>query len=171
MGEAKRKKESGVLRNGGPVEDFRVPPGKLAITITIGDEPPSTVMFDSDRVAEIAARTQQEFSAAPYYSIVRGIIQVFTAQMRDGGDLSGAAFGFLWTALYHPMHGEQLRAGVSRKLRQTGRAHITWRATDAGLMIAMADQFVDIPVDALAARAPAGFTAVVLQPDDEPKPN
>lgn len=167
MGEAKRRKLSGSHPSGGPVEDFRVPGGKVAITVDVQGEDPSTVMFDADKIADMMKGVEQVIGRSSYYPMVRGLAAEFAACKRKGADITGVGIGILWSALYHPRSGKEMREGVSRDLREKGRAHITWQVTDDGLAMSLADQFVDM--GNLVAAAPGPFT--VSQIHDDTKPN
>lgn len=153
MGEAKRRKQRGVYPDGGPLELFRVPDGKLGITIEVDDEAPSTMLFDADKVADLMVEVERVSRSHDYYRLVRGLAAIFIEDRRKSADLSGIAIGILWTALYHPRAGRNMRAQVARALRDKGKAHLSWRySSKSGLALAIADQAV--PLGNLLARAP-----------------
>lgn len=171
MGEAKRRKQLGVYPDGGPVELFRVPDGKLGITIEVDDEAPSTMLFDADKVADLMVDVDRVSKTYDYYALVRGLAPTFIDDRRQGADLSGIAIGILWTALYHPRAGRNMRTQVARALRDKGKAHLSWRySSKFGLALAIADQAV--PLDNLLAHAPRDrqfmYEAAATL---EPKPN
>ena len=172
MGEAKRRKATNEYP-AGPVENFRVAGGKLAITVEVGTGPPSTVIFDADRIGDLtsALRLVNDGEDAPAYRrLVAGIGQEFLRARQNGEDLTTAGVGVLWSAFYHPDIGLKMRMAVSRALRDTGKAHITWRLSDKGLGMALADRFADL--DHLLAIAPRNqTTAFVRRPEDDRKPH
>jgi len=159
MGQAKRRKLAGTYPSGGPVERFRVPAGKLAITVDVQGTAPSTVLFDSDKVADIVAAIDR-VPRPEYPALVRGLADEFVKGRRNGADFSGIGIGILWTALYHPQHGATVRTQVSRQLRDTGKAHITWSFSKDGLAIALADQFVDL--DGVLASTPKDRSIAIV---------
>jgi hypothetical protein len=168
MGEARRRKT--VSRPGAPVEDFRVPDGKFAITVEVDGADPSTVIFDADMVGDLASEMARLKNAPPYHQAVAGIGKEFLKARRDGGDLTGIGVGILWSALYHPKHGERMRVTVSRSLRDQGKVHVTWSLSAKGLGLAVADQFVDM--DRMFDDAPRDHSVFYeRQADDDQKPN
>jgi hypothetical protein len=173
MGDAARRKREGTYpdatdpiaaarrfwcgRNQVPVEDFRVPDGLLAITFDVAGAAPTTCMIDPSRLVEAlegaAAVIQQT-----YYQTVRGTAYGLLQAKRQGDDetLPGIGLMGVWTAFNHPKSGDAFRRGVSRRLRETGKAHITWRFGPAGLAMAMGDAFVDLEAligDGVAGRS------------------
>jgi hypothetical protein len=145
MGEAKRRKKAGPYPNGGRIEDFRVPAGKLAITVDIDDTAPSTVLFDATKIAEILNEAARHFAGDDYYKIVRMSMRAFLKIRRQKGDLTGVGIAILWSVFHHPTTGADTRQIVSRRLREGGKVHITWKFSSTyGLGITVADQFVDL---------------------------
>jgi hypothetical protein len=171
MGEAKRRQQAGTSwQNAGPVEDFRVPTGKLAITIEVREENPSTLMFDASNVADLMHAIEQMPDRPAYGTLVRCLAAEFVKNRHSNTDVSGTGIGILWTALHHPQHGLAMRQAVSRDLRDKGKAHIIWHLTHKGLAIALAAQFVDL--DTILAATPANQTVLVGRlPDADPVKN
>jgi hypothetical protein len=91
--------------------------GKLAITIKVGDESPSTVMIDADMVADIVRTIDQTAGRPPYDEVVQGLAATFVRCKQDGTDLRSVRLGAIWTAFYHPELGAAMREAVSRELR------------------------------------------------------
>jgi hypothetical protein len=167
MGEAKRRK-----RAAGPsVQNFRVPRGKLAITIKVGDEGASTVMIDADMVADIVRTIDQTAGRPPYDEVVHGLAATFVKCKQDGTDLRSVGLGAIWTAFYHPELGAAMREAVSRELRDQGKAHIIWRLSKGGFVFALADKFADL--DAVLAEAPKDIPSTIgrTRSEGDPKPN
>jgi hypothetical protein len=169
MGEARRRKRAAGAD--APVQSFRVPRGKLAITIKVGDENPCTVMFDADIVADVVRTIDQTAGRPPYDEVVHGLADQFVRCKRAGTDFRSVGAGAIWTALYHPELGTAMREAVSRELRDKGKAHIVWRLSEKGFAFALVDKFVDL--DAALAEAPRDTPVVVgrIRRDDDSKPN
>jgi hypothetical protein len=66
-------------------------------------------------------------------------------------------------AFNHPESGEHMRKAVSEKLRQEGKAHISWHFGSDGLATALAEQFVDL--EKLAALAPRDRVTTIVASD------
>jgi hypothetical protein len=147
VGEARRQ-----TRMSGPVEEFRVSDGKLAITVDVQGDAPSTLIFDADKIADLAAAVERLGDKPPYHALVRHLGRSFVARRRNGQDMTDLGGGILWTALYHPQHGSNMRIAVSRALRDMGKAHITWSLSDKGFGLALGATFLDF--DNILAVAP-----------------
>jgi len=166
MGEAKRRRIAGTYPEAGPVEDYRVPNRKFGITIDVaGAEHPVTILFPTCKLTDL---TQQAHHLCPpeiaFASLVRALAEEFITTLRAGKSLDGIGIGMAMTALYHPQHGDKMRAVVSRSLRQTGRAHLTWAFNPQhGLAIAVADHFVEL-ADTLAKMPPDAPPLAVVGP-------
>ena len=143
----------------GPAESFLVPRGKVAITIKVQDENPTTVMFGADTVADIVQTIEQTAGRPPYNDVVRGLAAAFVRCKRSGADLTSVGAGVLWTALHHPQIGSAMREAVSRELRDNGKAHITWRLSEKGFALALADKFLNL--DAALSEAPRDTPVIV----------
>jgi len=167
MGEAKGRKRAGTYPQGGPVESFRVPNGKVGITIDVGDEPPSTIMLDTDKLVLLLDAPVQ---TPDFYKLAPNISHGFAKAKREGNQQQMEALGLaiMRSAFEHPKFGKHTRSSVSSELRKTGKAHITWRS-HSGLAIAVASQFVplDRPLDRAKEAAPPGAFAIVAI-NDEP---
>jgi len=155
---------------GGPAESFRVPRGKVAVTIKVQDESPTTVMFDADIVADIVRIIEQTTGRPPYDDAVRGLAAAFVNCKRTGADLTSVGAGVMWTAFHHPQVGAAMREAVSREMHDKGKAHLTWRLSEKGFALALADTFINL--DAALSEAPRGTPVVVdRRTDDGSKPN
>jgi hypothetical protein len=170
MGEAKRRRQTGTTYDAGPVEQFRVPDGKLGITISVDDKAPSTVLFDADKITDMMAEAGRHLAGQDYYKTLRCAPAAFLDTRQRHGDLTGVGILILWTALYHPRSGADMRAKVSRALREKNSAHLTWKFSRThGLAIALASQFLDL--DNIIAKAPRDQQVMVTFPQTpEPKP-
>jgi hypothetical protein len=163
------RRERGTVA-GGSAESFQVPRGKVAITIKVQDENPTTVMFDADTIADIVRTIEQTAGRPPYDDVVRGLAAAFVSCKRTGADLTSVGAGVMWTALHHPQIGVAMREAVSRELRDEGKAHITWRLSEKGFALALADKFINL--DVALSEAPRDTPVVVdCRSDDGFKPN
>ncbi len=187
MGEAARRKRAGTYpdpndpiaaarrfwcgRSQMPVEDFRVPHGLLAITFDVAGAAPTTSMIDPARLVEAMDRATVAAMRQPYDQIVRGtayaLLLLQAKKQGDDNTLQGIGLMGVWPAFNHPMFGDTFRRGVSRRLRETGKAHITWRFGPAGLAMAIADAFVDLePAQAIAPDNMRVFVEEVRDDED-----
>src|SRR3954466_7948699 len=106
MGQAKRRRKAaagsgeaappsmGQFIQSGPVEEFRVPTGMLAITTEIDDHPPSTFMIEAAKVGDIAAKLKElHRHRMPRYGAVVDYIakEVVKARQRGGPSPDNAA--------------------------------------------------------------------------------
>jgi hypothetical protein len=163
-----RRKHGSVA--GGPAKSFRVPRGKVAITIKVHDENSTTVMFDADAVADIVRIIDQTAGRPPYDDVVHGLAAAFVSCKRTGADLTSIGAGVMWTAFHHPQIGAGMWDAVSREVRYKGKAHITWRLSEKGFALALADTFIDLDA-ALSEARPDTLEVVDRRPDDGFKPN
>src|SRR4051812_31810241 len=113
MGAAKRRKRAGAYPEGGPVKEFRVPRGKLAITVDVPGTDPSTILFDTDKIAAVVEAVERQPGRPSYRDLVMALAKEFAACKRRGGDLAGIGVGILWSVLNHPQSGSAMRASVS----------------------------------------------------------
>jgi hypothetical protein len=144
-----------------PAAEFVVPAGLVAITIDAEGCDPSTVMFDTTQVTDIAeACTRLGAGQVNYYGLVRMLARDFVRARKGGNDarLNDIGIGILWTALNHPAAGERMRRAVSTALRRDGKAHITWYFGRHGLGLGLAEGFVDM--DQLGEHAPKDAVVV-----------
>jgi hypothetical protein len=172
MGGAKRRRKAGSpplhYLQGGLVEDFRVPDGKLALTIELMDHAPVTIGIDADQIADILAEMTAMLgdTKLDYHDLVQGFAKEFIKRRTDGG----AVFGILWTALYHPKGGEKFREMVSRQIANKGKAHITYRLSPKGLAIALAYQCADVDEE-LNTASQLGVQIMAVDDDDDRTPS
>lgn len=167
MGEARRRRMA--AENGGPVEEFRVPDGDVALTWDVEGFAPTTWLVPAANTATLIEEVHRQVAGMGYYSVVRGILRSFRA-MRDAKDVTGlAGLGCmtLWSVFHHPSGGDSMRRRVSELLRQTNSAHITWNYTTAGLMISVSERFRDLDQVAAAARR-ANLSAPLIVHAGEP---
>ena len=161
MGEAKRRKIFGL-------EDFRVPNGRVALTVDIQDIAPLTFVFVAEDITE--AMEHIERGRPDYYTVARGLVAMLRRPQSDDLPLKKIGLMVLWTALYHPQVGPGMRRMVSLVLRERNSAHLTWTVTERGLSIAVAEKFVDL--DKLLAGAPQDrIIAIGRRTWNDEKPN
>ena len=178
MGEAKRRKAAGQYPAGqypaGPVTEFRVARGQVGLSIDVeGSAYPVTLTVEAGQLIDILGRFDR-MPRTRYHSLVRGLAREFVAGLASGDDVRGISLAMLWTALNHPDHGAAMRSAVSRSLRETGKAHLTWRyASDTGFAVALADGFVELDEPLRAAAAiPEPLSLVISRCQaDEPLAN
>lgn len=148
MGEARRRRLAGQS----PVESYRVPPGRFAITIDIAGHNPSTVSLEAEKITELMRRAHALWpKTMSFPTLVNGLAERFA----DDPDNAGAAIGIATTALYHPQQGAAIRQAVSQALAVNGKAHLTWNYNPRhGLAMAVGEHFVDLDKPLAAATEP-----------------
>ena len=186
MGEAKRRKMAGTYpnldeplekvrrfwcgRGPTPIEDFVAPIGTVAITFDIVGVDPWTAILDAAKVVEAVEQFQRVMPDIAYRPFIRSMAVELAKAKRLGDDKILETSGIMgaWSAFYHPDVGQQMRDAVSKVLRQTNKAHITWRYSPTdGLAMALSDKFVEL--DEIAAQAPRdSVTTIGSLGEDEP---
>lgn len=149
MGEAKRRKTKGLYPIIGKPEEFVAPNGTVSITIdVVGAPSQSTVMFDAIKIADVDREIRALMPPGLRYgSIVNWCAENFIGARRrnDDGPLVAIGLGILWTALNHPQLGDNNRRAISERLREDGKAHITWFYDPSkGLAMAVCESFVNL---------------------------
>src|SRR4051794_2874385 len=83
--------------------------------------------------------------AVPYETALRILVQQFRRARwsRSSMALSGVGLLGWWIVHNHPRFGHVMRLKVSDALRRDNRAHYTIHVGRDGLLLALADQFVD----------------------------
>jgi hypothetical protein len=167
MGEAKRRKLAGTYPT--PVEEFVAPGGTVAITFDVAGVEPWTSVLDATKIVEAVERFRKIVGDTPYRPFIRSM-GVELAKAKRSGDneiLESSGIMGAWSAFYHPDSGQQMRETISTMLRQTGKAHITWRYSPTnGLAMALSEKFVDL--DDIAANAPRGSVTTFIASQNEP---
>jgi hypothetical protein len=175
MGEARRRRAAGIPPRQAEetrAEDFRVPAGRLALTLDIEGVNPSTCIMDPAAVPAVLELVDREMTRLriPYGSAVAGLAAEFRSARRQGDDGAMAGIGpaCLWLAFNHPQTGALMRERVSDALRREGKAHLTLTVAGERLCLALGPQFVDavplmeaMPADCVVVapeRAPCGTT-------------
>lgn len=174
MGQAKRRKLSMSWIPSQPVEAFRVHNGKIGITIKVDTADPMSVMFDADKVPAMLAKIDRMPLRPAYYTMVEGLGHGFLKFKRgelSEEDLIGIGHGILYTAMYHPKIGQQMRNAVSRQLLEDGKAHISWTLSKAGLILSLGKQYLDLGEAGEKLLREASEPYAYLAPDPDIKPN
>jgi hypothetical protein len=139
------------------VEDWRVPDGHIGITVDVAGSPPTSLALEAGALVDLMERCNPVCQPIGYESVSRMISSEFPKVRGGVDDETCKTFGImaLWVSLYHPMHGHLMRSRVSDYLRDTGKAHISWRVGPSGLAMSLGDKFADLG-DALDEYAAAG---------------
>lgn len=127
--------------------DFRVPPGKVGITIDIKGSELSTMVFDAKEVGDMTAYLNSWSSPPDFYQFVRQLAEGFAEAQRCGcdADRTSIAMGMMWTMLHHPVKGAWWRSKLSDALYHDGKAHITWYFDPKlGLGIALGPKIINL---------------------------
>jgi hypothetical protein len=154
-----------------PVEDFVVPGGTVAVTFDVAGVEPWSSIIDATKVVEAVERFQKIVGDKPYRPFIRDMGREMAKAKRNNDTETLESSGIMgaWSAFYHPEGGQQMREAVSTMLRQTGKAHITWRYSPTnGLALALSEKFVDL--EEIAAQAPPDGVVTYNAADDEPPP-
>jgi hypothetical protein len=108
MGEAEERKQAGTYPTGGPVHRFRVPNGKVAITVDVNNAPPSTAFVGADRLTSLI---NERLQLLPYEMLMLHISSEFVKTKREGKreECECMCLWILWAALNHPELGTQIR--------------------------------------------------------------
>ncbi len=168
MGEARRRKLADPMaaarqlasRSPGPVERFRVPAGCIALTLDVEGVHPSTCIMDPAELPAALERVEPALRPVPYATAVRGVAAEFRSARKTGRDksLTGIGLAGMWLAFHHPEAGATMRERVSDALRREGKAHVTMAVRAAGLVLALAPQFVE--TEGLAEALPDNASVV-----------
>jgi len=158
MGEAKRRKLAGTYPscNCSQVEKFRAPKGTIAITIDVKGIAPATAVIDASAAVNMLEKITSATQSLSYYATVRHLAGELTRARRTGDHDAFRWIGclVLWTSFNHPKIGNDMRKAVSEALRREGKAHISWFFSPTkGLVIALAEKFIDL--EQIAAAAPS----------------
>ncbi len=103
MGEAKRRKLAGEYPDQlTPVEAFRVPNGKLAITFDVEGVNPSSATVDAEVVVRPLRKSLRSWTSASRYHTRSwsATLAQFFADAKRRGDDDNAVQGIVWPALW-----------------------------------------------------------------------
>jgi hypothetical protein len=113
-----------------PLSAFRVPKGKLALTLLLHEHKGLTAVFDATDIDTWLAAFEagmgiEMTERAESWTHVQ-IRELLRRALDDGSaDLDTCTAAALWLALNHPFGSETVRRHVSSSLRELDRAHIT----------------------------------------------
>jgi hypothetical protein len=148
------------------VEDYRVGPGRVALTFDIAGRDPSTVSVDASSLSNVLARVEAAVAGRSYEWILHllaGAIEAADAGEPDAWN-AAALTGF-WLAVHHPAAGTEMAARLSDAIAIRGCAHLTMHiGQHRGIAFALADTFVDLDAVAATARKVGVATYVVAEP-------
>jgi hypothetical protein len=148
------------------VEDYRVGPGRVALTFDIAGRDPSTVSVDASSLSHVLARVEAAVAGRSYEQILHLLAGAIEAA--DAGDVdawSAAALTGFWLAVHHPAAGGEMAARLSDAIAIRGSAHITMHVgRHRGIAFALADTFVDLDAVAASARKAGVATYVQAEP-------
>jgi hypothetical protein len=135
-----------------PVEFYRVPPGRVALTFDLGDRPPSTISISAASLVGVLDSVEKLIAGRSYQQVLFLLQAAIEAADADKGEVSNAGLIGFWLATNHPHGGAEMVARLSDAIALDGRAHLTMHAgRDRGIAFALCDRFVDL--DRAAARA------------------
>jgi hypothetical protein len=149
-----------------PIEDYRVGPGRVALTFDIAGRDPSTVSVDASSLSHVLARVETAVAGRSYEWVLHLLAGAIEAA--DAGDVdawSAAAFAGFWLAVHHPMAGAEMAARLSDAIAIRGSAHITMHVgRHRGIAFGLGDQFVDLEPAAASARETGVATYLWAEP-------
>jgi hypothetical protein len=157
-----------------PLSALRVADGKIAITLSIHDLDPVSLLVEPQDVEKIVSGVDISVredggsrSSEKTHVLVRQAVDLAMHE-NDVTAQRGAMLSVLWLARNHPHHSEEVRAGMSQALRAEGRAHLSV-AVDARRSwgFALASRWVDLST--LLSAIPPGqeVSACVAQLNEE----
>jgi hypothetical protein len=144
-----------------PLSDFKVPGGKLAITVALhGMNHPISLVFDPAVIDKLLASVEKIFkltasdrsnpqAQARLRELTQKALEMLTgengAPAEGDRPLEGSTGPLLWLALNHYERADTIRGSVASALRRTGKACITIQSDERRTWgFAVADQFVDM---------------------------
>jgi hypothetical protein len=149
-----------------PLSAFRVPKGKLALTLLLFGQKGLTAVFDAAAIdtwlAAFEAGMGIEVSDRADWRTHAQIRELLRGALDDSSaDLDTSTTAALWLALNHPFGSETVRRHVSSSLRKPDRAHITL-SSDARHMWSVAVSEKPVEPQVVMAAFPPG-TNVCLE--------
>jgi hypothetical protein len=149
-----------------PLSVFRVPKGKVALTLLLHGRKGLTAVFDATDIdtwlAAFEAGTGIEMTDRTESWTHVQIRELLRRALDDGSaDLDTCTAAALWLALNHPFGSKTVRRHVSSSLRELDRAHITL-SSDARHMWSVAVSEKPVEPQVVMAAFPPG-TNVCLE--------
>jgi hypothetical protein len=165
-----------------PLSAFRVPDGKLALTLALAGYDPFSITVPVERLENVlhGAETLLGLSAKQRLdreAHIRVRQQIHSAMRNPPADAAEftelrQALGILafWLTLNHPTSSGQMRRAVAEELRKSGKAHVSVTVDEKRTWaFALAPEFVDVRGVTLAADFPDEPVSVSIFPNDGPK--
>ena len=149
-----------------PVEDYRAPPGQIAMTFDFEGSDPSTIEIEAGSLVDTVTEIGKHVSGWSYQRALQMLGGIHRAwkQGRPGTE-NGMLLGF-WAALHHPASGDAMRRKIAERMASGARVHITMFAgRDGGIAFTMGDSFVDLAELSRLSRA-AGVGIVTAEVPD-----
>lgn len=133
----------------GHVEDYRVPPGCVAITADVKGADPITVAIEAEHLAELIEGMTAYLAHIEYYQLAKSLAHSLVLEQRrrkpSEDVMTGAGMTAMWLVLHHPQRGHLNRAAIAELMAAAQPVHVTWHyQRNHGAAIAIADQFVDL---------------------------
>lgn len=157
-----------------PFSAFRVPNGKIAVTLDLyGCDVFTGVIAAGDLEDSLQAIEQVfDLSATERYDVGTHVLLRETlkesVRQADQESREGCIGTGLWLMLNHPEHSNEVRVRVSRELRETGKAHLTIACDQRGMWgFSTSEKPVDLP--RTMSFFPDGSAAIFIR--DEPEPS
>jgi hypothetical protein len=147
------------------VEDYRVGPGRVALTFDIAGRDPSTVSVDASSLSHVLARVDELAAGRSYEQVLHVLAGAIEAADAGEADAWNAALVGFWLAVHHPAAGAEMAARLSDAIAIPGCAHLTMHVGQhRGIAFALADTFVDLDAVAASARKAGVATYVAAEP-------
>lgn len=141
-------------RNTMPVEEYRVPPGQIALTFDFEGYSPGTIAISGAEFSDIVATIGNACAGWSYdktLSLLGGVFREWKKGRKDAE--CGLLLGY-WIALNHPVSGDDTRRLIANRMANNEPIHITlFGARKRGIAIAVGDRFVDLEAHLRAAKA------------------
>jgi hypothetical protein len=150
------------------VEDFRVPPGHIAITIDLAGLEPATIAIPAAKLAQALDSLDQSFAGFSYQRALALFVREFRKLKRRVA-VAGTELVPFWLVVRHPTAGNALQQSIADHLRRAGSVHVTLHiGRSGGVALAVGDQFVDLEASLAASKGGSvgvvGFTVVEASP-------
>jgi hypothetical protein len=153
----------GLVRARIPLSAFRVPSGKIAITLSLHGSRCVTAVLDAADIDSWLAKfeTGMDIDSADRVDVgahvqIRELLRQDLAQGEDA-EMDACVAAALWLTLNHPFAAETLRKDVAASLRSQDRAQLTI-SSDARDMWGFVVSSKPAEPDALMAMMPTGTT-------------
>lgn len=125
--------------------DYRVPPGRIALTLDFQGHDPRTIEISDYSLVGVLDGVAELVGWWPYQRALQMLGGVYRELARGrAGAENGMLLGF-WLALNHPKSGDEMRAQVADRMASGRPVHITMHAAQGrGIAFALGDQFIDL---------------------------